>query len=67
MIGRSCYDLDLLRLTLSGAAEEANNAGGCVQPHYAMKLVPLDERVFGDPCDQISCQIEPDGLFVRGK
>lgn len=67
MAGRSCYDLDLLRQALGAAAIDANEAGGCVQPRYSLKVVPLDERVFGEPCDQIICQIEPDGLFTRGK
>lgn len=66
MAARTCYDLDLLRQALSAAADDVNDEGDCVDPLYTLKVVPLNERVFGDPCDQISCQIEPGGLFVRG-
>jgi len=67
MVGRSCYDLDLLRQALSAAARDAIDEGGCVQPLYSVKVIPLDQRVFGDPCDEIICQIEPDGVFTRGE
>lgn len=67
MIGRSCYDLDLLRQVLSAAAEDANEEGGCIQPQYSLNIVPLDQRMIGEPCDAIVCQIQPDGLFTRSE
>ena len=61
---RTCSQLNDLIIVLNRALMDAVE-GGCPEPNFRIRVIDEADFMGGEPCDQITCGIDGDGMAIR--